>query len=341
MVCNKLIKLILVIFWLPLIVRGGENHWIKYGWQVYQNKGDARSLALGNTMSAESTMPLFNPAGSRNGQRSFGYAHQSRFGGIVQSDLITFNIMSAGKTPLNISILYSGIGRLINTETALMDANGNGILDEDERLNSDSLSYFSQNQWGLHLSRYWQLKNLRIGLGFKGLFHFLGQHTGIGVGVDIGLLTTTWYNIDVGLVVQDVTTSWLVWENGTREISAPILQLGANKLVVLKRLGVSCKLLFGLLIDGTGKSTDDKFSIMNLGVRFNEGLELKIKDHLLLRVGRNTGSIISAGLGLRWEVIEINYAFQPEPISSDLGYSHHLSFKLDPEWTLKNFIKIL
>jgi len=86
-----------MIFWIIFILFltniFAETDWHKYGWQIYDNAGDARSVAMGNTSVADgrSVSALWNPAiDGKGNNRSFTYGHQSRFAGIIQSDFVSF-----------------------------------------------------------------------------------------------------------------------------------------------------------------------------------------------------------------------------------------------------------
>ena len=69
-----------------------ESIWVKYGWEIMDNGGDARALALGNTLTADGSSPisvLWNPAHQTH-QHTLPliYGHQNRFAGLVSSDVL-------------------------------------------------------------------------------------------------------------------------------------------------------------------------------------------------------------------------------------------------------------
>ena len=95
-----------------------ETYWVRYGWEIFANAGDGRSLALGNTLTASgggAIGPLFNPA-LDPGISEFGltYAHQSRFAGLINSDLgaFRFRIPFAGRLALSFFMKESQISRI-------------------------------------------------------------------------------------------------------------------------------------------------------------------------------------------------------------------------------------
>ena len=314
-----------------------ETVFIKYGWQIFRNAGDGRSLALGRALTAGGKgLPasLWNPANLvANTKKSFTYVHQSRFSGVVNSDLISFPIHKFTSKPFGFILIHEEVPGIPDTRYALLDENGDGKLNGNERLDSKNVTEFSQHQWGVYLNRSWVinkspsigsvlsqksglLRDVIFGIGVKGLIHQLGSHTGTGFGLDAGLRTLFWKRVQAGIVIQDVFTSWLVWDNGTKEIVTPRVSVGISGNYDLPLIPVTLDLMADIVIETE---------------KFRMGMEWTIKENIQIRFGRNETGIISTGLGLVWSDIEISYALQFEPEVSSLGNSHLLSFSIDPK----------
>ena len=297
-----------------------ETVFVKYGWQIFRNAGDGRSLALGKALTSGgkgSSAPLWNPANLvENTEKSFTYVHQSRFSGVVNSDLISFPIHKFTPKPFGFIFIHEKVPGIPDTRYALLDENGDGKLNGNERLDSKNVTEFSQHQWGVYLNRSWILKDVIFGIGVKGLIHQLGSHTGTGFGLDAGLRKLFWKRVQAGIVIQDVLTSWLVWDNGTKEIVTPRVSLGISGNYDLPLVPITLGLMADIVID-----TEE----------FRMGMEWSIKENIQIRFGGNETGIISTGLGLVWSDIEISYALQFEPEISSLGNSHLLSFSVNPK----------
>ena len=314
-----------------------ETVFIKYGWQIFRNAGDGRSLALGRALTAGGKgLPasLWNPANLvANTKKSFTYVHQSRFSGVVNSDLISFPIHKFTSKPFGFILIHEEVPGIPDTRYALLDENGDGKLNGNERLDSKNVTEFSQHQWGVYLNRSWVinkspsigsvlsqksglLRDVIFGIGVKGLIHQLGSHTGTGFGLDAGLRTLFWKRVQAGIVIQDVLTSWLVWDNGTKEIVTPRVSVGISGNYDLPLIPVTLDLMADIVIETE---------------KFRMGMEWTIRENIQIRFGRNETGIISTGLGLVWSDIEISYALQFEPEVSSLGNSHSLSFSIDPK----------
>ena len=314
-----------------------ETVFVKYGWQIFRNAGDGRSLALGKALTAGGKgipASLWNPANLvANTKKSFTYVYQSRFSGVIKSDLISFPIHKFTSKPFGFILIHEEVPGIPDTRYALLDENGDGKLNGNERLDLKNVTEFSQHQWGVYLNRSWVINkspsmgsvlsqksvllgDVIFGIGVKGLIHQLGSHTGTGFGLDAGIRTLFWKRVQAGIVIQDVFTSWLVWDNGTKEIVTPRVSLGISGNYDLPLVPITLGLMADIVIE-----TEE----------FRMGMEWTIKENIQIRFGRNETGIISTGLGLVWSDIEISYALQFEPEVSSLGNSHLLSFSINPK----------
>ncbi len=324
-----------------------QSYWVKYGWQAFNNAGDARILSLGGAAVTDfgtSVSPLFNPAASgKVGIHNLNYTHQSRLAGMINSDLLGFPIQNFSR-PLNLIIIHEGIDQIPDTRNILLDfgldgipgtgdiGEGNGTLDEGERLDEDKLKYFSQRQLGLHLSTSWKKDNFELGIAVKSLFHSIGEHTGSGIGLDFGVLAVPWKNGRLGLTIRDITTSWQVWENGTVERFKPSVMTGISHSHQFSNFPVSISGMVNIVSDGGGKSIDDDINLGNHGANIRFGFNGVYDNKIALRLGRNTIGSTTGGIGLSWDNLSLDYAFLNEPTGSGLGVSHMVSLSINYGW---------
>lgn len=335
-----------------------ETYWVRYGWEIFANAGDGRSLALGNTLTASgggAIGPLFNPA-LDPGISEFGltYAHQSRFAGLINSDLGAFSLSNSLRWPIGIIVLHEGISNIADTRNILLDfgedgqpgtgdaGEGDGILNDGERLDESNAVSFNHRQLAVMATKNWTAGKMKFGLGIKGLHHSLGQNLGTGFGLDVGFLYRLWNGSALGINLSDVSSSWIVWDNGSIEASAPQAAVGFYQQITSERIPVSVGLAADLLIDPSGKTPDDDFQILDkAGADIRWGLETTVKEKVSVRLGRNRSKAYTAGLGLRWTFAAIDYAFQTAPAGSALGTSHFISFSVNPEWIMERIKTIL
>ena len=343
---SRLIKVVLFSLFFSNIFT--QTYWVKYGWQVFQNAGDARIHALGSAGVADigtSISPLFNPALSKTSAfHKLSYTHQSRLAGMINSDLIGFSL-STFRKPINVILLYEGLDQIPDTRNILLDfgidgipgtgdpGENNGLLDEGERLDTKKIKYFTQKQFGLHLSTAWDYKKYQVGIGLKNLFHSIGEFSSTGIGIDLGLLASTWKNGKIGIQIRDVTTSWQVWNNGTIERFKPTVTIGLAHNHTFKGTKLSVNGAIDAIID----PYIDHSLANNLYVF---GINVKYDNRIAVRLGRNKVNSTTIGIGLSWKEISLDYAFLNEPLSSGLGSTHLVSISISPNLLLKFIDKI-
>ena len=343
---NSGFRMTLLLF-LMLSSGFSQSYWVKYGWQAFNSAGDARILALGGAAVTDfgtSVSPLFNPAASgKVGIHNLNYTHQSRLAGMINSDLLGFPIQNFSR-PLNLIIIHEGIDQIPDTRNILLDfgldgvpgtgdiGEGNGTLDEGERLDEDKLAYFSQRQLGLHLSTSWTKDTFEVGMAVKTLFHSIGEHSASGIGLDFGVLAVPWKNGRLGLTIRDITTSWQVWENGTVERFKPTAIGGLSQTHRFEDLPLTISGMVNIVWESGGKSIDDDIHLDNHGANYRLGLNGVYDNKIALRLGRNAIGSTTGGIGLSWENLSLDYAFLNEPSGSGLGVSHMVSLAVNSKW---------
>ena len=341
-----LIKVLLLYLFLNNL-SFSQTYWVRYGWQVYENAGDARMLSIGSAAVTDygtTTSSLFNPASSSYvSKHNINYTHQSRLGGMINSDLIGFPLKGYSR-PLNIIILYEGIDQIPDTRDMLIDfgldgipgtgdiGEGNGLLDEGERLDKNKLSYFSQRQTGLHISTAWEQETYKFGMAIKSLYHTLGEFSATGVGLDLGLISEPWENSRIGLLIRDFTTSWQVWNNGTVERFKPTIVTGISKNHFLESIKLNIRGNADFILDTNGISNNNTYALFGLNIIYD--------NTLAVRFGRNKIKSLTMGVGFSWADISLDYAFLNEPRSSGLGATHLISLSINSDLILEYLDKI-
>jgi hypothetical protein len=330
-----------------------QSGWTKYGWQIYDNAGDARSIAMGNTSVADghSISALWNPAiNGKGNNRSFTYGHQSRFAGIIQSDLVSFPFSIKNNRNFNLVLLHESVSKIPNTLNLLLDwgldgvpntydfGENNGYLDDGERLDNENVSYFNQHQLGVYLSTQFSIYGQNIGIAIKSLFHKLGENYGNGIGLDIGMTKSIWNNSNIGFSVHNLIPGMLVWDSGIIELSKPSILFGGSQTVNVSKIPIKLIVLSDFIFNIGDQALSDDFHISSTGGNWRIGSEIVYNDKINIRFGRSKYGFYSAGLGIAWTNFEVNYAYQLNSKSVELGTNHVISFTLNPNW-IKNKIK--
>ena len=153
-----------IIFSLNLIlfsssVNAGFNV-VSYGWELFERVSDAKTVSLSYSTIAypfgSNGTSIINPAIILKNNDKFGITHQSKIAGAVNSEFLSFKKKIRSDALIDISLLYEGISDIPDTRNVLLDwgedgifgtfdpGEGNGTLDNGERLDTDKIEYFSQ-----------------------------------------------------------------------------------------------------------------------------------------------------------------------------------------------------
>ena len=330
----------------------GGGSWVNYGWELFEHVIDARAASMGNATTGyyykSPTSSLINPIFSSRSIRDVSITHQSRFAGIVNSDLVSFQL-DRNNHSLQFNFLYEGIGQIPDTRSMLLDwgndgqfgtndiGEGNGVLDEGERLDIEKLKYFSQHQFGMHSAFVKSFRTFPFGFGMKILSSVINNHSALGIGFDIGLLKKIRI-IDIGLVLRNFPASGLIWDNGSIENSFSSFSIGAHhasningiKFFVIHSM-INCDIGF------SNRHIDSQFKSGSLSIDTSFGFEGIYKDRLFFRLGRNNLSSATGGLGIKWNNYGIDYAFLSLNSVAGLGSHHLISLNFSLDWVLEKF----
>lgn len=324
-----------------------DTDWRKYGWQIFDNAGDARSIAMGNTSLADYHInsTLWNPGVMRfNDMENFTYGHQSRFAGIIQSDFLAYPFTIKSEKKFNLLIMHESVSEIPNTEDLLLDwgldgvpntgdqGENNGYLDEGERLDSDNVTYFNQHQIGIQLNTNIKIFDFDLGIGIKGLFHSLGDNWGSGIGLDVGIKRTLFKDTYLGIAIRNIIPGMMIWDSGLIELTKPQLLTGISQVLEISSINIKILMLGDLLLNISDESLGDDFNIGATGGNYRVGGEISYKDRLNIRIGRNQYGYLSTGIGLSWINFKLNYGYQLNSNSAGLGSNHVLSFEINPHW---------
>ena len=335
-----------IILSLNLTFLFSEGVWVKYGWELYNYVVDAQTASLGNAVIAYNTnsihSSLVNPSFvSLN--KNYSITHQSRFSGMVNNDLFGIQLKSSS-APINLNFLYQGISNIPDTRDMLLDwgqdgqfgtndiGEGNGLIDEGERLNEENLKFFNQHQLGFHGAFISNIFGVPLGIGLKLLCHFLNDHYAIGMGLDFGYNKKI-NNSTVGFVVRDLPASGLIWDSGTVEGTKPSISFGFHHPIkYFEKISTQINTMMNVDMSLSNTNIDSQIRYKNFSIEDAYGLECIYQKNTMIRFGRNTNNDTTGGIGLRWENFGIDYAFISALNNSALGNHHLISLIVSSVW---------
>ena len=137
-----------------------------------------------------------------------------------------------------------------------------------------------------------------------------------------------------------MTTSWQVWDNGTVERFKPTIITGLEHTLRFSKWPLTMTGIWNMVFDISGRSLDDDIKLGDRGGSFLLGVNMVYDQKISIRLGRNVIGVITAGMGLSWKHISLDYAFLNEPSDSGLGSTHLVSLSVDSDWVKKQIEKL-
>jgi hypothetical protein len=317
----------------------------KYAGEFLKIQVGARALGMGGAFTAvadDATAPYWNPAGMVYlPYREVIPQHQEKFGNLANHDylggvwplggaagrnaalgvgLIRFAVDDIPITPrpgaLRAGIDFLDYG-LDNDPTTPDEGQADGVWEAGERLliDPDDLYMASSSDMAMILS-YARQRGER--LAFGGSLKFVrqsipdtlaGEHvTSFGAGLDAGMLYMPSDAVTLGAVMHDITTTYLSWSNGTRELIAPTLDTGAAcTFHPADRHALTWALDLAWGFENRKADAQLKLGGMTMDVR--TGLEYWYRNLLAVRTGVNVKDL-AFGAGVRYKQVGVDYAAQ-------------------------------
>ena len=322
----------------------------KYAGEFISTGVGARALGMGSafvSVADDVTAGYWNAAGLAsidNQQASF--MHSERFAGIVSYDYAAYARPYANDRAISFSMIRLGVEGIPNTTNALLDygtdgipgtddpdgTEGNGQLDFGERLDEDAITRFNDSEWAFYLS-YGRQLNERFAYGgsVKFLRKAFANHSANGIGFDIALKYRLRDKIFIGANLQDVTTTLLAWDTGTKELISPTLRSGVSTQIKLpfSDAWLMPSIEFVTRTDGDRSFSTDGISLGSSFTSLTFGGELHVNDRLILRAGRGEVEPFSAGIGMKVRGATVDYSFGSVGSQENLGDTHRVSLLVD------------
>ncbi len=295
----------------------------KYAGDFISTGVGARALGMGGAhaaISGDVTHGYWNPAALTKIQYpEISAMHSRRFGGIVNYDYLGFAAPFRSSETLGLNIVRLAVDDIpIPVLTSPTEE-----LSETNRPTIDH--YVSDAEYAVYLSYAKQrTAKFSYGANVKLIRKGTGDNSAMGLGFDIGALWNPTGKLLLGANLQDITTTILAWDTGTKELIAPTFKLGASYPL---NIGFGSKLLVASDLDvrmeGRDYAAQVNFGAISVDPRV--GAELLVKNVAALRIGRDDMGSFTAGAGIRLPRLDLDYAFLSH---DDFDATHRVSFRL-------------
>lgn len=332
------IKLLLILFvsFVSLLDCYSQGSGNKYAGEFLSIGVGGRPRGMGGAYVAlvnDVTAGYWNPGSlSKIDYPEFALMHDAQFGNLVNYDYGGVGIPFGKNASLGFSLIRMGVDDISDTRNALIDLNGNGNLDPGERLDPDKITTFNTSDYAFYLTYgKRQTEQFTYGANLKVIRRNVGDEGAWGLGFDLGASYSPFTNFYLGANLMDITSTYLSWSTGKKEVIVPTAKLGtAYQVEFLKGT-------FTPVIDVDIRFEDRKQSanayIGPVSFDMHYGIEYAFKNIVAIRTGYNDLGNLTLGAGVKLPKLNIDYSFSKFDGLEDLGNSHIISlmFTLEEE----------
>jgi hypothetical protein len=318
----------------------------KFAGAFMENGGGARALGMGGAFTAvagDASTTFWNPAGLGRFEHSeVLLMHSERFGDLVDRDFL------AGVIPVNMSlfgdesgalgftVIRLGIDDIAFTEhlEPLLDADGDGTVSDAEALDllqpeyQSQIRYKSDQELAAMISYGEQRGGWLLGGSLKVIHQSVGNYSSIGIGADLAALRPGVFgNLDFGLKLQDITTTYLSWSTGTNEVIYPAVVPGLAYRTGLPSAAVDLVVAASVECRAEDRGEADQWHSGDLSFNGHFGAELGFSEKVFVRAGYDSGfeaRHLTAGAGLLVGPIMADYAYGGDTLDID-EVTHRIS----------------
>lgn len=332
------LKRILIIVTFVLLYSSvfGQGSGNKYAGEFLAIGVGGRPLGMGGafvSLANDVTAGYWNPALlSKLNYPQFSLMHDARFGNLVNYNYGAIGIPFGKNASLGISAIIMGVDDIPDTRYALIDLNGNGILDPGERLDPDKITKFNTSDYAFYITYAKRHSdNFSYGANLKIIRRNIAEESAWGLGFDVGASYTLMNKILLGANLQDVTTTYLTWSTGKKEVITPTAKLGAGYMINLWKGVLTPALDFDVRFENRQSSANAYLGPVSFDM--HAGAEYTFQNLFSIRGGYNDIGNITLGAGIKLPKINIDYSFAKFDGDEELGNTHRISlvFTLEDE----------
>jgi hypothetical protein len=290
----------------------------KYAGEIFSFSPGVINQAMGNTgltMQASHAAGWWNPALlAGDNLRGIEVMRSDYFEGLLTENQAS--IRFSGGTALSINHLAIDQIKLTKLE------------DEDEDLSNENRPYVWKTVTNQDIILYGSFarplrENLYVGISPKLAYRDLAEHSGWGLGADLGAYYQASRSLAFGMNLRDFFGTQIIWESGEHEIAMPNLDLeaGYSFSALKQEIPVYLALRAQNFFEERGDAANLSSSIVSTD--FHAGVMVQPISAMRIMMGYDVESF-TAGLGLGFRDLGINYAFKSNA-PDGLGHSQKIS----------------
>lgn len=310
----------------------------KFAGAFMADGGGARALGMGSAFVAvadDASATFWNPAGLLDlSDRQLLVMHSERFGDLIDRDFAAYTqplqVDGDGRvtSAVGFSVIHLALDDIPFTAGLVdqLDSDGDGILSSREAaqildpLYFDQIEYETDRELAFAVSYARRFDAWQLAGNVKFIRQAVGDFSSWGLGIDVAAIRRDWWRqLDVGVKLQDATSTYLSWDTGRNETIAPVLVPGASYDFAFPewKLGIEVAGAMEFHFDGRGNQVD-QFGYQAWGGFFEDvtsnlflGVETSFSERAHLRFGSHGGfdaEELTFGAGFELGRFHVDYA---------------------------------
>lgn len=308
----KIYTFVILSFLLIFPTANAQTVIAKYAGEFINIGIGGRPLAMGGAFSAvanDITAGYYNPSGlTQLNYPQISLMHDERYGNLVNYDYAAVAIPWDTDMSFALSVMRLGIDGIPDTRNALIDVNGNGKIDDNDRIDYTKITEFSDQDWAFYLSFAKKLSdNFSCGASIKYLRRDIAEFNANGIGFDVGALYIPFENFSVGANLQDITTTLVAWNTGRNELITPTAKIGAAYGWNILNGRLTPALDFDVRFEN--RQYASTFNMGPVSFDMHAGLEFNYNNLFSIRGGYNDVKQYTIGAGIKLPKLNIDYSF--------------------------------
>lgn len=326
-----------------VILVAGPSQGAKFAGAFMENGGGARALAMGGAFTAvgsDASTTFWNPAAiGRFDHREVMLMHSERFGDLVDRDFasgvfpLDMSLFGETSGALGVTVIRLGIDHIPFTDHLLecLDGSVDGVedgqisdLELQNILDADNqarIRYKSDQEFAAMLSYGERRGRWFLGGTLKMIHQSVGKYSSLGIGADLGALRPNLIgNLDFGLKLQDITTTYLSWSTGTNEVIYPAIVPAFAYRIALPRARMQVLLASSVECRLEDRGDADQWDAGDFSFNSHWGAEVGFSEKVFVRAGADSGfdtADLTAGAGLLLGPVMVDYAYAGDVLDID------------------------